>query len=42
MPISWDALYTVAPDGIGIEEALLRIEGEDPWEDFFSNNQMLK
>ena len=42
MPISWDELYTVAPNGIGMEDALLRIEGNDPWEDFFKNNQMLK
>ena len=42
MPISWDELYTVAPDGINMEDALIRIEGKDPWEDFFQNNQMLK
>ncbi len=42
MPISWDELYTVAPDGIDINNALLRIEGNDPWEDFFSNDQMIK
>lgn len=42
MPITWDELYTVAPDGINMEEALLRIEGNDPWKDFFQNTQMLK
>ena len=42
MPIWWDELYTVAPDGINIKDALLRIEGKDPWKDFFQNNQMLK
>jgi bifunctional non-homologous end joining protein LigD len=42
MPISWHELYTVAPNGINIEDALIRIEGKDPWEDFFQNNQMLK
>ncbi len=42
MPISWDELYTVAPDGIDMKEALLRIERDDPWKDFFQNNQMLK
>ena len=42
MPISWDELYTVAPDGINMEDALFRIEGNDPWEGFFRNNQMLK
>lgn len=42
MPISWDELYTVAPDGINMWEALKRIEGNDPWEGFFKNNQMIK
>ena len=42
MPISWDELYTVAPDGINMWDALKRIEGNDPWEDFFQNNQMIK
>lgn len=42
MPIAWNELYTVAPDGINIEDALLRIAGNDPWKDFFQNNQMLK
>jgi len=42
MPISWDDLDKVAPDGIDIKEALLRISRPDPWEGFFENNQMLK
>lgn len=42
MPISWDELDTIAPDGINMAEALLRIGGSDPWKDFFRNNQMLK
>lgn len=42
MPISWDELYTVDPDGINMEDALLRITKNDPWKDFFQNNQMLK
>ncbi len=42
MPIAWDELDTVAPDGIGMEDALMRIAGNDPWKDFFLNNQMLK
>jgi len=41
MPISWDELYTVAPDSINMEEAILRIEGKDPWEDFFKNSQAI-
>lgn len=42
MPISWDELYTVTPDGIDMKGALIRIEGKDPWEDFFRNNQSIK
>lgn len=42
MPIAWDELDTVAPDGINMAEALLRIKGNDPWKDFFQNNQRLK
>ncbi len=42
MPITWDELDTVAPDGINMSDALMRITGEDPWKDFFQNNQMLK
>lgn len=42
MPIAWDELDTIAPDGINISDALSRIEGNDPWIDFFQNNQMLK
>lgn len=42
MPIAWDELDTVAPDGIGMADALMRIAGNDPWKDFFLNNQMLK
>ena len=35
MPIAWDELDVVAPDGITIADALARIAGnEDPWEDF--------
>ncbi|WP_425808127.1 DNA ligase D [Desulfitobacterium sp. Sab5] len=42
MPIAWDELDTVAPDGINMAEALRRIGGKDPWQDFFRNNQQLK
>ncbi|MDR7870438.1 MAG: DNA ligase D [Tissierellaceae bacterium] len=41
MPIFWDELDTVAPDGIDMAEALLRINKDDPWQDFFKNNQKL-
>lgn len=43
MPVKWNELDTVAPDGVGMADALKRIEnGEDPWEGFFTGNQQLK
>jgi bifunctional non-homologous end joining protein LigD len=42
MPIGWDELDTVAPDGIRMEDALQRIEGPDPWEDFYRGDQTLR
>lgn len=42
MPIEWEELDTVAPDGVDMEDALLRMKGNDPWKDFFKNDQMLK
>ncbi|QAT42219.1 DNA ligase D [Aminipila luticellarii] len=42
MPIAWDELDTVAPDGIHMPEALSRMSSLDPWEDFFRNDQRLK
>ena len=42
MPIEWDELDTVAPDGVNMAEALRRIDGNDPWHDFFQNQQQLK
>ncbi len=42
MPIKWEELDTVAPDGIDMKEALSRIDGKDPWKDFFEINQRLK
>ncbi|QHQ63336.1 DNA ligase D [Anaerocolumna sedimenticola] len=42
MPIDWEELDTVAPDGVNMEDALRRIRGNDPWKDFFQNNQQLK
>lgn len=42
MPIGWDELDAVAPDGVDMAEALRRIGGNDPWQDFFRNQQQLK
>lgn len=42
MPITWDELDEVAPDGVTMEDALARMEGGDPWEGFFEVDQALK
>jgi bifunctional non-homologous end joining protein LigD len=42
MPITWNELDTVAPDGVDLEDALKRIGGSDPWKDFFQIDQRLK
>ncbi len=42
MPIGWDELDILAPDGVDMSAALVRILKNDPWKDFFNNNQMLK
>lgn len=35
MPIAWEELDTIAPDGIKMADALRRIGSNDPWRDFF-------
>lgn len=42
MPISWEELDLVTPNGIKMFDALQRIEDEDPWKDFFETKQQLK
>lgn len=42
MPIGWEELDTVAPDGVSLEDALRRCTWNDPWKDFFQNHQQLK
>ena len=42
MPIAWNELDTIAPDGVTMAETLLRIRGDDPWKGFFQNDQLLK
>lgn len=37
MPISWDELDQVKPDGITMEEAIKRLRKKDPWSNFFSS-----
>jgi len=38
MPISWDELDSVEPDGITMDEAVRRIGEKEPWEGFFGGN----
>jgi len=42
MPITWEELDTVAPDGITMTDALRGIGGNDPWIGFFKIDQRLK
>ena len=42
MPITWKELDTVAPGGVDMADALMRIGVSDPWKDFFQVNQRLK
>lgn len=41
MPIAWEELDSIAPDAIEMEEAVSRVDKEDPWEDFFEVKQEL-
>lgn len=42
MPIAWEELSRITPDGITMEDALLRMKEPDPWQNFFQVEQMLK
>jgi bifunctional non-homologous end joining protein LigD len=42
MPITWEELDTVSPDGVDMAGALARLGGNDPWKDFFHVDQRLK
>jgi len=42
MPIAWDELDAVAPDGITLSDALERVTSEDPWKGFFEIGQRLR
>lgn len=41
MPITWEELDKVAPNEIGIKEAIERIKAVDPWKDFFKVKQKI-
>lgn len=42
MPLAWDELDEVAPDAVTMEDALARVEGDDPWKGFFDVDQALE
>ncbi|NLF80271.1 MAG: DNA ligase D [Clostridia bacterium] len=42
MPIAWHELETIAPGGVDMAAALLRVQGNDPWQGFFQTRQTLK
>ena len=42
MPILWEELDTIAPNGIDMNYALLRIKQNDPWKDFYNTKQELR
>lgn len=42
MPIAWEELNTIAPDGIRMADALIRLQRDDPWSNFFLQEQLLK
>lgn len=42
MPILWEELDTIAPNGIDMNNALLRIKQNDPWKDFYKTEQELR
>lgn len=42
MPIAWEELDRISPDGIDMATALKRIEAADPWKGFFQHKQVLR
>ena len=42
MPIAWDELDKVAPNGVDMSDALRRVEFANPWKGFFEVAQQLK
>ena len=42
MPIEWDELDSVTPNGVNASECIKRIEKADPWKDFYKIKQTLK
>lgn len=42
LPIAWEELDSVSPNGISMREAILRLDREDPWAGFFKTRRTLK
>ena len=42
MPITWEELNKITPDGIDMKKALARIKGKNPWEGFLNTDQELR
>jgi bifunctional non-homologous end joining protein LigD len=42
MPIHWDELDAIAPDGVTMADALSRMREKDPWQRFSEHHQLLK
>jgi len=42
MPIFWEELNTVAPNGVKMQDALKRLKQSDPWKNFFKIKQEIK
>lgn len=42
MPITWKELETVAPDDIGMQDAIKRLRRKDPWADLYESRHTLK
>ncbi len=42
LPIRWNELNSVTPNGIGMADAIARLRRKDPWADFFTIKQQLK
>ena len=42
MPLAWDELDEVAPNAVTMDDALARIEKDDPWKGYFDVDQALE
>ena len=42
MPLGWNELDQTAPDAFTMDDALARIDGDDPWDGYFDVDQALE